>query len=124
MCIEELNILGHGHSGCQNLVSVNADDTLKNRYGSLTAMKNISGQWKFSGLEVFNNVKFCTPCKIYLRGCSVGNGEAGCLYACREPDFCNLQHRRHIDGKLFRLQSDAAFTVDQTVQNENCGQCL
>jgi RHS repeat-associated protein len=76
MCIEELNIIGHGKIGSINLVSINDSMREQDGYGSLTA-KRVSGQWKIFGLEVFDNVKFCTPCKIYLRGCNVGEGESG-----------------------------------------------
>lgn len=85
-CIEELNIQGHGAPRYQNVGAEEGSlpDFPLNGEDPKTGTKGIGiGDYinptypGSVGFGSFENVKFCRPCKIVLRGCNVGSGSAG-----------------------------------------------
>jgi hypothetical protein len=73
-CIKNLEILGHGGFGVQNVASENGPGGGSFLWATEDAR---SGKPTYSGFELFNGVKFCKPCTITLRGCSVGARKEG-----------------------------------------------
>jgi RHS repeat-associated protein len=77
-CVKELNIIGHGRSGIQNIVGVRDEKRLTPGYGRLWAQfDKTAKKWDVSGLDLFKGVNFCDACTVILRGCSAAEGEAG-----------------------------------------------
>jgi hypothetical protein len=80
-CIKDLNILGHGGPGFQNVVSVRDPNRKTPGYGRLSATLQAEKSNLITGLEMFEEMKaggkICKPCTLILRGCSAGKGKAG-----------------------------------------------
>jgi RHS repeat-associated protein len=95
-CIKELQIQGHGGSletwAHQSVGSTHSTYDLYNStlppeqikkvgednidYNGLS-FDEVEGVYRYGGLGMFDNVKFCKECDIYLRGCSIARFSGG-----------------------------------------------
>ena len=71
-CIRDLTFEGHGGPGMQSVGPLGDGRTIV--WPRFLGVLRVSGKYIPQGFDVFRGVTFCTPCKIILRGCSVGAG--------------------------------------------------
>jgi hypothetical protein len=79
-CIKELQINGHGRPGFQRIGSDMAPQQPSSGYRSLGVEEDGNGGYKEWGFELFDGIKFCKPCVIWLRGCNTANHDKGLAF--------------------------------------------
>lgn len=133
-CIRNLNIEGHGNRGIQVVGSVkgkyNAKDNLLARRGKyFEPFEKDSGKKAdggYEGFQMFEDVTFCNPCHIILRGCWVGQDEefvqavanaTGCLASAYKGGTCSLP----IDKKSNSLRAHPPDNIRPDVNKRPMG---
>jgi hypothetical protein len=74
-CASKVLIDGHGGSDADSAWMTMGSVTDPNRGWGTTDIGNNGG--KLVGADVFKNIRFCTPCEVYLGGCSFAANKPG-----------------------------------------------
>ena len=74
-CASKVLIDGHGGSDANSAWMTIGSVTDPNRGWGTTDIGNNNG--KLIGTDVFKNVRFCTPCEVYLGGCNFSKNSPG-----------------------------------------------